>query len=155
MPTNNVTRFLDSRGINYTAYDLPLQKLSATETANLLGVPSELVYKSIVVQRRGPGKPILAVVPGNGEVKLKALAKALGEKKVSSVTQKEAEGLTKLKVGGISPLALINRGFEIVLDSSVLEHDQVHVSGGELGINIRLPARDLVDLTGAKTAPIT
>lgn len=155
MPTNNVTRFLDSRGVNYTAFDLPRQKLGAEETAKLLHAPPAIVFKTIVIQRKGPGKPILAVVPGDSNVNLKALAKIVGEKKVSPASQKEAERLTKLQVGGISPLALINRGFEIVIDESLHNQEAVHVSGGELGINIRLLSRDLVNLTGAIVGKIS
>jgi Cys-tRNA(Pro)/Cys-tRNA(Cys) deacylase len=120
----------------------------------LLGVSPALVFKSIVITRRGPGKPILAVVPGDREVDLKKLAKAVGEKKVSPATQKEAEELTNLQVGGISPLALVNRGFQILLHESALEGDSLHISGGERGLNIRLAARDLIKLTGARTADI-
>jgi Cys-tRNA(Pro)/Cys-tRNA(Cys) deacylase len=88
-------------------------------------------------------------------VNLKALAKVVGEKKVSPATQKEAEQLTKLQVGGISPLALINRGFEIVINDSIYDQELVHISGGELGLNIRLPSKDLVELTQAIVANIS
>ena len=94
-------------------------------------------------------------MPGNSNVNLKALAKIVEEKKVSPATQKETESLTKLQVGGISPLALINRGFEIVIDESVHNQETVHVSGGELGVNIRLPSQDLVNLVGAKVGKIS
>ena len=154
MSVNNVTRFLDSRKVQYSTYDLPAQKIGAMETASLLDVSPSVIFKSIVILRKNPGKPILAVVPATNDVNLKALAKASGEKKVSPATQKEAERLTKLQVGGISPLALINRGFEIIIHKSVLEQEAVHVSGGELGLNIRLPSKDLVELTNAKVANI-
>ena len=155
MPTNNITRFLDSQGVTYTAYELPKKKLGAEEAALYLEVPLELVYKSIVVERKGRGKPILAVTPGNRVVDLKALAKAAGEKKVIIATQKNAEKRTKLQAGGISPLALINKGFDIFLDSSAEEHEEIYISGGERGVNIRLPMKDLLALTGAKVAPIS
>jgi Cys-tRNA(Pro)/Cys-tRNA(Cys) deacylase len=155
MTTNNVTRFLDNRNINYKTFVLPRQKLGAEGTAKLLNAPLSIIFKSIVIERKNPGKPILAVVPGDKEVNLKALAKVLGEKKVSPATQKDAERLTKLQAGGISPLALINRSFEIVIDNSVLNQETVHISGGELGVNIRLRSQDLVDLTRASVAKIS
>jgi Cys-tRNA(Pro)/Cys-tRNA(Cys) deacylase len=64
MIKNNVTRILDARGIAYTAYELPVEKIGALETADLLGVEARLVFKTIVVTREGKGKSILAVVPG-------------------------------------------------------------------------------------------
>ena len=155
MAVNNVTRFLDSRKVPYSVFELPQEKLGGEEIARLLNAPPEIIFKSIVIFRKGSGKPILAVVPGNQEVDLKKLAKAVGEKKVSPSTQKEAENITGLKVGGISPLALINRGFEIVIHRSVQDFELVHVSGGELGVNIRLSSSDLINITKAKVADIS
>ncbi|MCJ7702504.1 MAG: aminoacyl-tRNA deacylase [Anaerolineales bacterium] len=155
MTKNNVTRYLDQRKVPYRVYELPVEKLGAEQTAELLGVPLEIVFKTIVVKREGRGKPVLAVVPGSSEVDLKALAKAVGEKKLTLSTQKEAEDLTQLQAGGISPLALINRGFQVVLDQAALAQVEIHVSGGQRGLNIRLPVADLVKLTRARTAPIS
>lgn len=107
---NNITRLLDQQKIQYTVFELPAEKLGAEITAELLNVPREIVFKTIVIKREGRVKPILAIVPGNREVDLKKLAKTVREKKVYLTTQNEAEALTKLQVGGISPLALINRG---------------------------------------------
>jgi Cys-tRNA(Pro)/Cys-tRNA(Cys) deacylase len=154
MVVNNVTRFLDSRKIPFTVFELPSEKIGADALAELLDVPGEIVFKSIVILRKVPGKPILAVVPGNHDVNLKKLAKILAEKKVSPATQREAEKLTNLKAGGISPLALINRGFEIIIHGSVNDLEEIHISGGELGVNIRLPSQDLINLTGARIADI-
>ncbi|GAB4537316.1 MAG: aminoacyl-tRNA deacylase [Anaerolineales bacterium] len=150
----NVTRLLEQRKIPYTAYELPAEKLGARETARLLGVPPEIVFKSIVVVRTGRGKPILAIVPGDCEVDLKAVAEAVGEKKVRLPTQAEAERLTGLQAGGISPLVLLNRGFQMLLDESAAQHDEIHISGGQRGLNIRLPVDALCKLTGARLAPI-
>ena len=152
--TNNITRLLESRKIPFVAFELPPEKLGAQGTAEFLGVAPEIVFKTIVVLREKPGKPVLAVVPGTAEVDLKLLARVLGEKKMHLATEKEAELMTGLKVGGISPLALINRGFQTVIDSSAEKHDQIHVSGGQRGLNIRLPANALVKLTNARFAVI-
>ena len=154
MVSNNITRLLDNRKIYYDVFEFPKEKLGAKEVAQLLDVPPEIVFKSIVILRRGLGKPILAVVPGNKEVDLKALARAVGEKKVSPATQSEAEEMTGMQAGGISPLALVNRGFEILIDKSVLEFEAVYISGGERGLNIRLAGEDLIQLTRAKTASL-
>lgn len=155
MTANNVTRLLDARKIPYTAFDLPAEKLGAVEAAQILNVPAEQVFKTIVIKREGRGKPVLAVVPGPREVDLKALAKALGEKKMILTTQREAEQLTGLQAGGISPLALLNKGFQVVLDSSAADFAEIYISGGQRGLNIRLPVQALIDLTRARTAPIS
>ncbi len=155
MKTNNITRLLEARKILFKTYELPEEKLGAVETARLLNVPLEQVFKTIVIKREGKGKPILAVVPGDSEVDLKALAKAVSEKKVFLASEREAEALTGLLSGGISPLALINKGFQVIVDQSASTFDSVHISGGQRGLNIRLPASDLLKLVNARLAEIS
>jgi len=146
---NNVTRLLDQRKIPYTPFELPTEKLGAVEAAQFLGVAPELVYKTIVVMREGKGKSILALVPGTSEVDLKLLAKALGEKRLQLPTEKEAERITSLQAGGISPLALLNHGFQVVLDATAQTLSLIYISGGQRGLNIRLSPADLVRVTNA------
>ena len=153
-PVNNVTRFLDSRKVSHTVFETPAEKLGAQEVAQYLNVPPETVFKTIVVRRDRPKKPVLAVVPGPSAVDLKSVAAFLGDKKVSLPTEREAEQLTALQAGGISPLALINKGFQVVIDSSAQNYSEIHVSGGQRGMNIRLPVADLVKLTNARIASI-
>jgi Cys-tRNA(Pro)/Cys-tRNA(Cys) deacylase len=155
MRTNNVTRLLDSRKIPYTAFELPEEKLSAVETAQILAVPLDQVFKTIVVVREAKGKPILALVPGDKEVDLKALAKAVGEKKLRLPSEREAENLTGLQAGGISPLALINRGFQVILDESANNFLEIHISAGQRGLNLRLLVVDLIKLVNARLAVIS
>jgi Cys-tRNA(Pro)/Cys-tRNA(Cys) deacylase len=158
MIKNNVTRLLESRGIPYTAYELPAEKIGAEEAARILNLPADQVFKTIVVVRSaesGKGKPILAVVPGPLEVDLKKLARAVGVKKLEIPTQREAEALTGLLAGGISPLALLNRGFQILLDETAQLFDAIYISGGQRGLDIRLPVEALVELTDALVADIS
>lgn len=155
MVTNNVTRFLDSREIPYQAFELPSEKLSAEDTAGMLGLSISEVFKSIVVLREIKGKPIVAIIPGDEEVDLKLLAKLTGDKKLRVATQAEAERLTGLKVGGISPLALLNRGFQFILSSKAESLQGIHISGGQRGLNVRLAPSDLLSLTRAETGIIS
>ncbi|MBC7878835.1 MAG: aminoacyl-tRNA deacylase [Anaerolineales bacterium] len=151
---NNVTRFLDAHKIKYTAHELPAEKLGAVDAAQLLGVPIEQVFKTIVTTRE-KGKPVLAVIPGPRVVDLKLLASFLDEKKMSLSTQREAEMLTGLQAGGISPLALINKGFQVLMDSASQEFDEIYISGGQRGLNIQLPVNDLAKLTNARFGQIS
>ncbi len=153
---NNVTRILDAHKIPYTVFELSEEKHGARETAEMLGVEPGIVFKTIVVVRSHPkAKGILAVIPGPKSVNLKRLAEFLGEKKLSIPTQAEAEKMTGLKAGGISPLALLNRGFEVVLDEEAILYEEIHISGGQLGLNIRLPVDALTSLTQAQMADIS
>ena len=155
MKTNNITRMLDAKKIAYQSFELPERKISSVDTAAMLGVSPDLIYKTIVCVRTTPGKPILAVIPSTHEVDLHALAKAVNEKKVKPATQAEAEKLTGLVAGGISPLALINKGFLMIFSEEALTKDVIHISGGQLGLNIRLTVKDLLTLTHARTASIS
>lgn len=151
---NNVTRFLDARNIKYIAHELPVEKLGALEAAQYIGAPAEQVFKTIVTIREKK-KPVLAVVSGSCVVDLKLLAAFLGEKKMSLPTEREAEALTGLQAGGISPLALINKGFQVVIDSDAQAYEQIYISGGQRGLNIQLPVADLIQLTNARVGKIS
>ena len=155
MTANNVTRMLDASHIPYSFHETEHIKLGAVEVAGLLGVPPEEVYKTIVIKREKPGKPILAVIPGPSEVNTKKLAACVGEKKVHVTTMKEAESLTRLQTGGISPLALIHKGFQVILDQSAAEKPAIFVSAGQRGMQVRLAPGDLANLCGAQFADIT
>lgn len=154
MITNNVTRLLDSKNIVYFTVEIPAEKLGAVETADYLKVPPSMIYKTIVLLREKKGKSILAVVPGDLRVDLKSVAAILGEKKVSTATEKEAESLTGLKVGGISALALLNRDFEILLDDSAANLEEFYVSGGMCGLMIQMRVNDFQSITSARMASI-
>ena len=151
---NNITRLLESRKIAYQAYETPAEKLSALEVAQLLGVSPDVVFKTIVVTREKGKKPILALIPGPTTVDLKLLAVFLGEKKVFLPTEREAEQITGLQAGGISPLALLNKGFQVVIDSIAQTYSEIHISGGQRGLNIKLSVNDLIKLTGARVTSI-
>jgi Cys-tRNA(Pro)/Cys-tRNA(Cys) deacylase len=153
--TNNVTRMLDARKIPYTVFEIPAVKLTALEVCDHLHIPPEDVYKTIVLRREKKGKPILTVVPATGEVDPKKLAGFLKEKKVSVTTQRDAEKMTGLLSGGISPLALINKGFQVVIDESAIERKIILISGGQRGLQIQLAVHDLIKLTNARTANIS
>jgi len=155
MITNNVTRLLEAHGIDFQAFELPVVKLSAMEAASYLGVDPKMVFKTIVITRAMRKKPLLALVPAPNEVDLKKLSVVVGEKKVYLATQKEAEQLTGLQVGGISPLALTNRRFQVVIDSSAESFEGIYISGGQRGLNIWLATGALVAITQAELAAIS
>jgi Cys-tRNA(Pro)/Cys-tRNA(Cys) deacylase len=91
------------------------------------------------------------------EIDLKLLAKSLGfpKQKFRMATLREAESLTGLQVGGISPLVLLNRGFEICADAPVLNLAEIHISAGQRGIDLKLAVKDLMAVTRAKIVHAT
>jgi Cys-tRNA(Pro)/Cys-tRNA(Cys) deacylase len=154
---NNVTRLLDSRKIAYVTVEYDGSKFhSGEEVAHLIGAPVDQVYKTIVVLRDEKGKkPLLVMVAAPREIDLKKLAASLGEKKLHVAKHDEAEKLTGLQVGGISAIALLNKPFEVCLDRTALDFDQIHISGGQRGLDIKISVKDLMALTKAKTVEAT
>lgn len=152
-------KVLDGREIPYEVVAYPNSMRDAEAIAQELGVPPGQVFKTLVVlPPEGHGrkaKPILAVIPANRQLNLKKLAKLLGVKKAKMATHREAESLTGLQVGGISPLALLNKGFDIYLDTAAREQAEIYVSAGQRGLQIKVNAADLVKVTGAKWGEIS
>lgn len=142
-------RLLEGKGVNYEALTYPSDERDATVVAEHLGVPAAQVFKTLVVLR-DLGKPFLAMIPADRQLDLKKMAKAVGEKKLQMASHDEAEKLTRLQVGGISPLMLLNRGFEIILDGTAHTFDAIYVSAGKKGINLKVPIEGLVQVTGAR-----
>lgn len=149
MIKTNAMRALDQRKIPYTAFTFSPDIHSADGVAAALGLPASIVFKTLVVVRPR-GHAILAIVPGDCELDLRRLARSLGEKALDMASQRQAESMTGLLVGGISALALLNKGFDVVIDSTVLGHDEILVSAGQRGINLRLRVADLMAVTGAR-----
>ncbi|GIV78076.1 MAG: Cys-tRNA(Pro)/Cys-tRNA(Cys) deacylase [Litorilinea sp.] len=150
---NNVTRLLDSKKIPYRihTYDYDAGIHSATEVAEAIGLPPAQVFKTLVVLADQPNhKPMLVVVPGPETLDLKALARAVGIKRARMASHDQAEALTGLQTGGISPLALINRGFSVYLDHRALAFETIAVSAGQRGANVELPVQALIKLVGAR-----
>lgn len=145
----NAMRVLDQRKIAYEAFSFDPEIHSADGVAEVLGVPAEQVFKTLVVMRE-KGKPLLVVMPGGREVDLKQLAAGVGEKRVRMATKKEAESLTGLLTGGISSLALLNKGFGIFLHESAKKWDEIYMSAGQRGINLRLRVDDFIKVANAK-----
>ncbi len=148
-PKTNTMRLLESRGISYEVFTFPPAIHSAVGVAEALGLPTHVVYKTLVVMP-AQGRPLLVLIPGDRELDLRRLAKALGEKKLRMATQKEAERVTGLQVGGISPLALLDRGFPVYIDRSAAALEDLLLSAGRRGINLRLRVPDLIAVTGAQ-----
>lgn len=155
MPSKtNAMRVLDQRKIAYTAFEYDPGVHSGVEVARLLGVAPGQTFKTLVVLRER-GRPILAVIPSDRELDLKRTASAIGDKRVRMARQREAEAKTGLLVGGISALALLDRGFDVLLDASARDWGEMYVSAGQRGANLKLRVDDYLSVTGARIAPLT
>ncbi len=148
---------LDGRKIGYHVIEFPETIHEALGVAEHAHLPPELVYKTLVVQVVDPAtraplrsrKPLLILVGARRTLDPKKVAAALGVKRVAMARQADAEQLTGLKVGGISALVLLNRGFEIYVDESAMLLDEFVVSAGQRGLNLRLGVDAFLQVTGA------
>jgi len=121
------------------------------EAAEVLGLPPERVFKTLLVDT-GAGLAV-AVVPVAGQLDLKAMASALGTKRVTMADPAAAQRSSGYVVGGISPIGQ-KRPLPTVVDESAELFDVVYVSGGRRGLDLGLSPADLVRVTGAKVADI-
>ena len=144
----NSMRLLETHGIAYDAMYFPDSIHSATGVATFFSLPASQVYKTLLVIPP-QGKPLLVLIAGDREIHLRRLAQSLDIKRLRMATQKEAESLTGLKVGGISALALQHRGFRVYIDRAAANLDTILVSAGQRGVNLRLKVANLVQVTDA------
>jgi Cys-tRNA(Pro)/Cys-tRNA(Cys) deacylase len=153
-PRTNAMRLLDAHKVAYEVIAFSPDLHSAVEVAAAAGLDVDTVYKTLVVQRPR-GKPLLVMVAGDRQIDLHALAASVGEKKLTMASHRDAEALTGLQVGGISPLALLHRGFDVCLDRAARGQQRIVISAGQRGLDLRLAVDDLVRVTGARWVDAT
>ncbi len=151
-------RVLEGQGVPYQAIVFPETIHDALGVADHVGLAPQMVYKTLVVQvvdgatglASRSAKPCLILVAGDRTLDLKKVARGLGVKKAQMARQADAERLTGLKVGGISALALLHRGFAAYIDEVARALDEIVVSAGQRGLNLRLKVSDLARVIGAR-----
>lgn len=152
----NSMRLLESNGIHYEAkyYDEAIAD-DAVDVARLIGVEVSEVYKTLVVERVGGGKPVLVMIAADKHLDLKKFAAAIKQKKVAMASHADAEKMTGLKVGGIGALMLVHKNWEVYLDQPAADLEYICVSAGQRGINLRVPVKGLVQVLKAKFVEAT
>ena len=150
----NAARLLDKAGISYDLipYEFDENDLAAQHVADSLGQPIEQVFKTLVLHGDRSGH-IVCVVPGNGEVDLKALAKASGNKKVEMIAMKDLLGVTGYIRGGCSPIGM-KKKFPTYFHSTALDFETIYVSAGVRGLQLEISPVDLVDFVGGIVADV-
>jgi Cys-tRNA(Pro)/Cys-tRNA(Cys) deacylase len=154
MVKTNAARILDREGIHYELreYEVDEQDLSAPHVAEKIGMPPEQVFKTLVARGDRTGV-VMAAIPANSELDLKALANASGNKKVELVAVKEVLGLTGYIRGGVSPVG-VRKPYPFFLDETADLWDVISVSAGVRGCQMLLAPGDLVRVTGGQRSGI-
>ena len=149
----NVMRVLDGKKIPYEGrtYE-PDATMSGQEVAAVLGEDADRVFKTLVTQGKS-GQYYVFVVPVKEELELKKAAKAVGEKAISMIKQKELLPLTGYVHGGCSPVGM-KKQFRTTIHISAKDHEAIFVSAGKVGYQVELSPDDLAMVSGAQFADI-
>jgi Cys-tRNA(Pro)/Cys-tRNA(Cys) deacylase len=150
----NAVRLLERLGVTFElrAYEVDPDDLAAETVARKVGLPPEQVFKTLVARGDKHGV-CLAVVPGDCELDLKALARATGDKKIDTVPLREVEPLTGYVRGGVTALAC-KKAYPVYLDETAQLLDVISISAGMRGLQVVLAPDDYILVTDAEVAPI-
>jgi Cys-tRNA(Pro)/Cys-tRNA(Cys) deacylase len=149
-PKLNSMRLLESKGIPYEVLTYEPTTRNAEEVAELIGLPPFMVFKTLVVQSVETNKPLLVLLPSDCQLDLKRMAASAGEKKVRLATHADAEAITGLQVGGISPLMLTDKNCKVYVDKSASALQNIVISAGQRGVQLRVPTVPLLALLRAR-----
>jgi Cys-tRNA(Pro)/Cys-tRNA(Cys) deacylase len=154
MKKTNAARFLDSLHINYKLieYEVDESDLSAESVAKKVNLPPGQVFKTLVARGDKTGV-LMACIPGNSELDLKAMATVSGNKKVEMVHVKEIQQLTGYIRGGVSPIG-IKKQYPIFLDESAMRFPFISISAGVRGSQIFISPGDLIELLNIKPCKV-
>lgn len=150
----NAARLLDRLKIPYElrTYEVDPDDLGAEAVAAKVGMPPEQVFKTLVARGDRTGV-LFAVVPGDAELDLKALARASGDRKVDTVPLKEVQPLTGYVRGGVTVFGA-KKEFPVFVDESIRRFNRVSVSAGARGVQILIAPDDYLRASKATVAPI-
>lgn len=147
----NAARILDSLSISYEirSYEVDENDLSAAAVAAKIGMPLGQVFKTLVLKGDKTGV-MLACIPGESEVNLKALAAASGNKKTEMVPLKDVQSLTGYIRGGVSPIGT-KKKYPLFLDDRAMTWPVISISAGARGYQLIIAPGDLIEVCSAST----
>ncbi len=151
----NVMRLLEQRGVSYVphTYDPDTDGVDGVSVAKALGQDPRRVFKTLVTRGASGGYYVFDV-PVEATLDLKKAARAVGEKSIAMLPQKELLPLTGYVHGGCSPVGM-KKPFPTVLHASCLDFDTICVSAGKVGFQVELSPAALIALINAATADVT
>lgn len=153
MKKTNAMRILESENIDFEIIEYSTKDgIGGVDVAEKLGEDKERVFKTLVTESK-EGENFVFVVPVSSELDLKKAAKASGSKKVEMIPQKKLLPLTGYVHGGCSPVGM-KKEFKTFIDSSAENLDFFYVSGGKVGMQIKLNPKELVNLIDGEFADI-
>ena len=151
----NAIRLVEKAGIPYSEkfYEYSEDDLSGNHAAQVLGIPEEQVFKTLVARGERTGINVFCI-PVCCELDLKKAAKAAGDKNMELIHVKELLGLTGYIRGGCSPVGM-KKKYPTYLDELCLLCDGIALSAGERGHQMIVPPEAIAQLVDAKIVDLT
>lgn len=150
----NAMRLLERQKVGYETLTYECEEfIDGIHSADLTGAPYEQSFKTLVMEGKSGGYYVF-VVPIEKEVDRKAAAKAVNEKAVDMIHVKDILKITGYVRGGCSPIGM-KKNYPTVFDSSAGNFEEIYVSGGRIGLTLKVPLKGLLKVTGGKLADIT
>ena len=153
MIKTNVMRIIESKHINYVPHTYNANILNGEDVAKALSLNANQVFKTLVTVGSNLNHYVF-VVPVNKTLNLKLAAKAVGQKSVEMIKQKELLPLTGYIHGGCSPIGM-KKQFETVVDSSALNFETIIFSAGRVGFQVEMGPQDLKQIVNCSFSDIT
>ena len=138
---------LEQAGIPHEVREFKATEFTVEETAEALSLPLNMLFKTLVAEGERKGL-VMALVPGDAQLSLSKLAKAMGDKRVEMIDVDDLFRVTGYLKGGCSPLGA-KRAFPVYLDESAILHERISVSAGLRGVQMLLTPDDLQRVTQA------
>ena len=149
----NVMRTLEQKKIAYTPHEYPADgPVDGVSVANFLHQDPEQVFKTLVTRGASGGYYVFDI-PVAENLDLKKAARAVGEKSIAMLPQKELLGLTGYVHGGCSPVGM-KKQFSTVFHETAAQLPRIMVSAGKIGYQVECDPSELLKLLGAGTADI-
>ena len=155
MEKTNAMRILDRQKITYAVetYDASDGAIDGVTVAGKIGQDENFVYKTLVTQGKSKNY-VVFVIPVACELDLKAAAKSVGEKSVEMIAVKDINKITGYIRGGCSPVGM-KKQFQTVIDESAKDLEYFYVSGGKIGLQLKLNPASLAELIHADFSAVT
>ncbi len=149
----NVMRILSQKKIEYKSHTYePNARMSGDEIAKILGEDPGRVFKTLVTDSKS-GEHYVFVIPVERELDLKKAAKAVSEKSISMLPQKELLPLTGYIHGGCSPIGM-KKSFITVFHEDAAKYDNIFFSAGKVGFQVEVPFKELYKVIKFTTADL-
>ena len=153
MKKTNAMRILESENIDFEIIEYSTKDgISGTDVAEKLGENKDKVFKTLVTESK-EGENFVFVVPVSSELDLKKAARASNSKKIEMIPQKKLLPLTGYVHGGCSPVGM-KKELKTYIDSSAEDLNFFYISGGKVGMQIKLNPKELVSLIDGEFSDI-